>query len=147
MTRRFEDCNVGDRVTTPGRTITAADIEAFADLSGDRTPLHTDAAYAATTQFGERVAHGMLVLSIASAMLVHPEDSGIVPLPILALVKLDRVRFLAPAKIGDTIHTECEVLSTDPLDPERGLVTVRGKVKNQRAETVAAFRTQLLVGR
>ena len=66
--RYFEELAVGEVVESPGRTITEADVVFFANLSGDFNPLHTDAEYARTTTFGERIAHGLLGLSVASGL-------------------------------------------------------------------------------
>ena len=64
----FEEFSVGDSITSQGRTVTEADIVNFAMLSGDWNPLHTDAEIAKSTVFGERIAHGMLVLSMATGL-------------------------------------------------------------------------------
>jgi acyl dehydratase len=99
----FEDFKVGDRFVTRARTITEADIVNFAAFSVDWYPLHVDVEYARQTIFGERIAHGMLVLSAAS---------GLTPLydwAIIAFYGMDKLRFMSPTKIGDTIHVEIEI--------------------------------------
>ena len=71
----FDEFNVGDCYESQGRTITEADVVAFAGLSGDFNPLHTGATFAAATPFGERIAHGMLVMAIATGMATGQASS------------------------------------------------------------------------
>ena len=120
----FEEFNVGDSITSAGRTITEADIVSFAALSGDWTAIHTDAEFAKNGMFGERVAHGLLGLSIAigagGASGLHRGDgrspSGL------------EWKFSGAIKIGDTIHVRAEVVEKKghaaagrrPRDLERG---------------------------
>ncbi len=101
----FEDMEVGWKARTPGRTVTEADIVEFAGLSGDYTPLHTDAEYARGTIFGERVAHGLLGLAIASGLATR---LGFLEETVEAFTGLEW-KFRAPIRIGDTIHVEIEV--------------------------------------
>jgi acyl dehydratase len=134
----FEDFQVGDRLVTRARTVTEADIVNFAALSGDWYPLHVDVEYAATSSFGQRIAHGMLVLSIAS---------GLMPLTDWALVAfygMDHVRFLRPTFIGDTIHVEAEVTSCQRKE-KGGVVNFKQIVKNQRGEEVVVADFKVLV--
>ncbi|MFN3475982.1 MAG: MaoC/PaaZ C-terminal domain-containing protein [Candidatus Methylomirabilales bacterium] len=142
----FEDCQVGDQVVTSGRTITETDIVLFAAFTGDWLPLHTDAEYARTSMFGERIAHGMLVLVVGSALLFR-EVYRLLPKSILALYSVEKVRFLAPTRIGDTLRLESEVVKLTTLDERRGLVSVKSRVKNQRNEIVAVFTLKVLVER
>ena len=124
----FDDFTVGDTITTRGRTITETDIVNFAAFTGDWYPLHVDAEYAKKTPFGERIAHGLLVLSAAS---------GLVPLSDMAVVAfygMEKVRFTAPTKIGDTIHVVWEILEKKDKGPMGGVVTFQSTVKNQRGE-------------
>ena len=96
--RYADDLEVGDSFTTKGRTITEADLVNFAALTWDTYPLHVDAEWASKTMFGERIAHGMLVLSYAAGLV--PMEPG----PIVAFYGMDKVRFFAPTKIGDTLR-------------------------------------------
>ncbi len=123
----FEDFKVGDRFVTRARTITEADIVNFAGFSGDWYPLHVDVEYASKTIFGERIAHGMLVLSAAS---------GLMPLydwAIIAFYGMDKLRFMSPTKIGDTIHVEIEITGCKAKEIG-GVVAFQQVVKNQRDE-------------
>lgn len=134
----FEDISVGDRNTTPTRTITETDIVNFAALSGDWFPLHTDAEYAAKTMYGERVAHGMLVLSIVTGLIT------LKPGAVQAFHGIEGLRFRRPTRLGDTIHAETEVLELESRE-KAGLVTSGLTVKNQRGETVTTARFRWLV--
>ena len=100
--RFFEEFEVGQRWVTRGRTVTEADIVNFSGLSADFHPLHVDQDYAAQTRFGQRIAQGFLVMSMATGMV--PAD----PEKCEALYGVDKLRFLRPVFIGDTIHLEME---------------------------------------
>jgi 3-hydroxybutyryl-CoA dehydratase len=143
----FEDCRVGDTAVSPGRTITETDVVLFAAFTGDWMPIHTDAEYAKQTAFGERIAHGLLVLTVGSALLLRLGQHALLPKATIALYEIEKVRFVAPAKLGDTVHTASEVVRMTDLDQTRGLLTVRGEIKNQRNELLATFTLKGLVGR
>jgi acyl dehydratase len=134
----FEDFTVGEKFITRGRTITEADIVNFAALSGDWYPLHVDVEYARNTIFGERIAHGLLVLSAASGLF------PLYDMAIVAFYGVDRLRFRAPTRIGDTIHVESEVV--DSREKEfGGVVTFRQSIVNQRGEKVAVMDLKILI--
>lgn len=143
----FEDCRVGERVVSPGRTITETDVVLFGAFSGDWLPLHADAEYAKQTPFGERIAHGMLVLAIGGALPQQRGQFAVLPRSTICLTDVERVRFVAPARIGDTIHTEVEVVRLTELDPTRGLVAVAARIKNQRDEVLITYTLRALAGR
>ncbi len=124
----FEDFTVGTRLRTAGRTITEADIVAFAGLSGDYNQIHTNAVYAAADTFGKRVAHGLLVQSIATGLAVQ---SGVIEGTVLAFRELD-CKFSLPVYIGDTVHVEIEIVELKPFPRLRGgNVTMKYAVINQ----------------
>jgi acyl dehydratase len=127
----FEEFALGDSMTSPARTITETDIVAFAALSGDWTAIHTDAEYAAKGNFGERVAHGLLALSIASGLAVR---LGFIEGTALAFRELEW-KFSLPIKIGDTIHMRAEVAEKKSVPRlGGGIVTLNVEVVNQRNE-------------
>jgi acyl dehydratase len=130
--RYFEDCTPGLTITSAGRTVGEADILQFAGLSGDWNAIHIDAEYAKTSMFGERVAHGLLGLSIASGLAMQ---LGLLDRTVEAFTSLDW-KFRAPIKIGDTIHITIEVVKTRAMSSGGGFVTFNVVVKNQRDETV-----------
>lgn len=124
-----------------GRTITEADIVLFSAFSGDWYPLHTDIEYASRTPFKQRIAHGLLVLSVASGLIkINP---GVV----YAFYGMERVRFLHPTFIGDTLYVESEVLEKVDKGPTRGLVTFRQDVVNHRGEVVCTSLIKVLLNK
>lgn len=127
----YEDMELGFKVETAGRTISEADIMAFAGVSGDWNAIHIDAEYARTSPFGERVAHGLLGLSIASGLAMQ---MGFLDRTVEAFTSLEW-KFRAPIKIGDTIRTVAEVSHKKSVRAAGGLVTFNVVVKNQRDET------------
>ena len=128
----YEDMEIGYKVVSAGRTISEADIMTFAGISGDWNAIHVDAEYAKTSAFGERVAHGLLGLSIASGLAMQ---LGFIDRTVEAFTSLDW-KFRAPIKIGDTIHMEAEVTQKKLVPGGMGgFVTFNIVVKNQRDET------------
>jgi|AntRauMinimDraft_4_1070384.scaffolds.fasta_scaffold06496_1 acyl dehydratase len=123
----FERAAVGDRMITQGRTITEADVTNFAGVSGDFNHLHTDGARMADSAFGERIAHGMLVLSAATG-LIWQSRTPLERESIVAFYGMDDLRFTAPTFIGDTIRVEREVLETERTPDAPGTGTVRYQV-------------------
>jgi acyl dehydratase len=133
--RDFDSLAVGDRFVTRGRTVTEADVVSFASLTGDMHPQHTDRAWAASSLFGERVAHGMLVASFALGMLPFEPER------VVALRRVRDAVFKRPVCFGDTIHVLGRV---DRLDPATGLVGVRLDVVNQESVLVARLAVDVL---
>jgi len=131
----FEDVEVGFRFETPRRTVTEADLVAFADVSGDFNPLHMDADFAADSIYGERIAHGALVLSLATGLR---QRVGLFDGTLMGLLEIRRWRFEAPVLIGDTIRVANEVTELRPTSkPDRGIMVQRVDVLKQ-GDTVAA---------
>ncbi len=143
----LEDFTVGEKVITPGRTMTEADIVNFSGLTGDWHPLHTNVEHAKKTPFGERIAHGMLVLVMGSALAFRLGEFEYIPKSFIAFYGIDKVRFVNPVKIGDTIHLEIEFLELTPKDDKRGLVTAQSTVKNHRGEDCCIMVSKFLCGR
>ena len=137
----FEDFQVGDKITTRGRTITEADIVNFAALSGDWYWLHTNAELAKKSPFGERIAHGMLVLSAASGLMPFQD------MAVVAFYGMDKVRFIAPTKIGDTIHVELEVAEKQDKGELGGVVSLKQTIKNQRGEDVTVSIMKIMMAK
>jgi len=131
----FEDFEVGMKVETAGRTITEADIVNFAGITGDWNPIHTDAEFAKNTIFGQRIAHGLLTLSIASGLLVR---LGLTERTIVAFYGIDRLRFIKPVFIGDTIKAVSEVVGKEERE-KYGIVTFDVKVVKQTGEVVISY--------
>jgi acyl dehydratase len=143
--RYWEEFAVGQTFETGRRTIEAADVLAFAGLSGDFNPLHVDAEFARTTPFGERIAHGLLTLAISSG---QQNLLGVFEGTTLAFLGMDRVRFTGPVKLGDTIHTEFTVKEArESSRPDRGIVTCEVVVRNHRGETVLTYDASVMLRR
>lgn len=114
--RSFDELEVGTHVVTRARTLTDADLVNFSALTGDWHPAHSDAAWAARTPFGERIAHGMLLLSYAVGLMSF--DSRWV----VAMRSVDGCFFKRPGRLGDTIHVDARIAALDPADDDRGIV-------------------------
>ena len=134
MERRYlEDLPVGLGVTTARRTLTEADVMAFAGISGDFNPLHTDEVFVRErTPFRGRIAHGLLVLAISSGL-----RSELVDVESVAYLSEQR-EFVGPAYPGDTIQAKWTVEESRPSRsrPGAGVVTFRVEVVNQDGEVV-----------
>jgi acyl dehydratase len=142
ITSYLDDTSVGDTHLTGGRTITETDLVSFAMFSGDWHPIHTDVEYAAADgRFGGRIAHGALVLSVALGLVTFW------PPAMKAFYGIDKLRFVAPTRIGDTLHVETEVLAVEPKGSDGGVVTSRFTVRNQREEDVIVATLKSLVAR
>lgn len=124
----FKSLDEDFRVESKLRTITARDIKAFARLSGDEHPLHLDETYAATTPYGSRIAHGALILAIATGLA----QEGMPQAGILEAFAQLRWKFRAPVKIDDTIRV-CVTFRRKHTVPgyQGGLVTFNVEVLNQ----------------
>jgi acyl dehydratase len=141
----YDDLHVGMSWTTPARTISEHDLLLFAGLTGDMHPLHTDAEYCRKTAFGERIAHGFLVASIASGLgfrLRITEGTIVANLG-------TSWKFVGPVKIGDTIHVVITVseMRVSKSDPTVGVLKREFNVRNQRGETTAIGEVSVLAMR
>ncbi len=126
---------VGDRASYT-KTITAEDIRAYAELTGDKNPLHLDENYARNTRFGRVIAHGMLTASLISAVIGTK-------LPGPGAIYLEqRLRFTKPVYPGDTVTAEVEVVE---FREEKGVVRLRTDCLNQRGERVIEGEAVLLL--
>ena len=131
--RYFEEFEIGEQLMTAGRTITEGDIVSFAGLSGDYNQIHVDAQYAAAGDFGQRVAHGLLAVSIATGLIVQ---TGMMEGTVLSFRELGW-KFSLPVYIGDTIRAKIEIIKTKSLPRlGGGNVTAKVSVLNQREEVV-----------
>ncbi|MDH3944448.1 MAG: MaoC/PaaZ C-terminal domain-containing protein [Anaerolineae bacterium] len=130
----FEEFEVGQKILTVGRTVTETDVVNFAGVSADFNEAHTNSEYGKATPFGQRVAHGLLGLSIASGLAWQ---TGILEGTIFAFRQIDGWKFVKPVLIGDTIHVEMEVVSTKAIPRlGGGSVMIELDVQNQNGETV-----------
>ncbi|HVO98934.1 MAG TPA: MaoC/PaaZ C-terminal domain-containing protein [Bryobacteraceae bacterium] len=138
----YEDYNLQEVRTSRGRTITEADIVNFAGLSGDFVELHVNEEYARNGPYGRRIAHGALIFSISTGLMVQmtPNQEAIV-----AFRGVDQLRFLAPVFIGDTIHVMKKTIDKQTKDGVRGLVFFETTVLNQDGKPVLSYNDRLMV--
>ena len=138
----FEDFGVGESLISPTRTITEADVVQFAALSGDWNELHTSTEYARDTPFGQRIAHGLLILSVASGLASR---LGFLEGTAIAFANLEW-KFKAPVFIGDTIHMAAQVERKRAMRPiGGGMVIFDISMLNQKGEIVQEGSWRVLV--
>ena len=130
----FEDYEIGFSRITLGRTVTETDFVVHAGHTGDFFPHHMDAEYMKTTPFGQRIAHGTMVFAIGVGLTASVIN------PVAFSYGYDRLRFIRPVFIGDTIKTRATITAKedDPKRPDAGRVIERNEVINQRGEVVLA---------
>jgi 3-hydroxybutyryl-CoA dehydratase len=134
----FEELEAGQTFTTRGRTVTEADVVGFAALTGDWHPQHTDAEWAAGSAFGERIAHGLFVVSLAAGLVPFDGDR------VVALRRVADATFKRPVKFGDTLHVTGRVAELGAGSDEAGLVAFQWQVVNQDGKTVCRARIEVL---
>lgn len=138
----YEEFEIGASVESAGRTVTEADIVLFAMLSGDWNPIHTDAEYSKSQMMGQRIAHGLLVLSIATGLATR---LGFMEDTVIAFMGLEW-EFRAAVKIGDTVRVRATV--AEKKDMPRlggGYVTFKVEVLNQEDTRVQRGTWRILV--
>jgi acyl dehydratase len=143
----YDDLHVGLAFRSPGRTITDADLVAFAGLTGDYSELHTSDVYARNSEFGRRVAHGMLGLAYAHGLMWA--RTGELRETAIAFLGIVDWRFVAPIFVGDTIFVNyriCE-LRDSRSRPTQAIATFDVEVVNQRGGVVQRGRKALLVSK
>ena len=142
LDKYFDQLAVGDVFAgTRGRTIIETDIAMFSAVSGDWSPLHNDAAYAANGPFGTRIAHGLLLVSMMT---------GLAPISgqaVVALYGFDRVRFVNPVLLGDTITYTSKIAKLEPKGDERGLADVEFQICNQHENVCVAGTIKILLNK
>jgi len=138
----YEDFIVGVEHISRGRTITESDVVNFAGLSGDFVELHTNEEFARQSPFGKRIAHGLLTLSISSGLMVQ---MNLVTDTVLAFYGIDKLRFVKPVFIGDTVHVRKNVVDAIAKSTEMGVVTFETTVLNQNGEAVLVYRDKLAI--
>lgn len=144
----WEDLPVGTRYGTAARTITEADVVGFAALTGDFNRLHVDAEYAKASPFGQRIAHGLLVISVGTGLNTRTIANQLMEPSLVGLLET-QLKFLRPTFLGDTIQVDVEVADRrETRRGDRGIVTFRRTTTNQRGEAVAeAIVTMLMLRR
>ena len=133
---RLAGVEVGQSVTLR-RTVTEADVLRFAELSGDDNPHHTDAAFAGRTRFGQRIAHGALLIAYVSAAFTRYVERWLDLSVPLVSYGYDRIRFIRPVLLGDEIAVEHTIAEIDAAEAK---LFADVKITNQRGELVAVAR-------
>ena len=127
----FEQLNIGDKWTSAGRTVVAADLHSFAELTGDHDPLHTDPQFAANGPFGKPVAHGLLGLSILAGL-----SSNAPAVLTAALIDIRSWSFSKPVFVGDMVRAITEIIDLKPRGRRHGEVHWYRQLINQNGEKV-----------
>lgn len=139
----FDDIEVGSEVLTASRVIGDADVDAFADLTGDRNPLHMDEEFARAGPFGSRIVHGPLVLALAIGLV---SETGFAVGTALGMLALEDWRFLLPVRVGDTITVRFRVTDKRPSNTAgRGIVKRLISVVDQNGKVVQEGTSVILV--
>lgn len=132
MSKYYEEFEVGRRYPTYGRTITEGDLSLFCALIGYHVPLFIDEEYAKTTAYGGRIVPSAMIMAISTG-----QTESLFRTTVIGLLAVERGRFLAPVRPGDTVTTEVEVISMrGTSDPGQGLIVFRDHLLNQHGETV-----------
>jgi acyl dehydratase len=141
----YEDLYLGMEFLSPGRTITDADLVGFAGLTGDFSELHTSDVYAQSSQFGRRVAHGMLGLAYAHGLMWA--RTGEFRQSAIAFLGINDWKFVAPLFVGDTMFVRYVVRELRPSKsrPTQAIATFSVQVLNQDGETVQSGTKALLM--
>lgn len=143
----WDDLNDGDEFHTVGRTVTESDVVSFAGLSGDYNQLHTDAHFAAETPYGERIAHGLLVLAITSGLSTRQRSYQAMAPSIMGLLGL-QCKWPGHTRIGDTISITIRVQSKkETSKPDRGVVVLERIAADQDGRIVMESEWTLLLRR
>jgi 3-hydroxybutyryl-CoA dehydratase len=138
LSRSFDELVEGSRFSTGWRTVKEHDLDAFANLTGDHHPQHTDDSFAAASGFGERIAHGMLVLSCAVG-LVEFDPSFVV-----ALRRVNDAVFKRPVAIGESVGVRGRIVKLRPIDERTGLVGCLWNIVNGEERCVARVTVEIV---
>jgi acyl dehydratase len=139
----FEEFSAGQTITTLSRTVGEDSINAFAGLTGDYNQIHTDAEFAKNTPFGQRIAHGLLGLSVAVGLIMR---TGLLEGTVIAFREIQEWKFVKPIYIGDTVHAVLTIAETKALPRiGGGALIAHVEVRNQKDETLQKGTLNLLV--
>ena len=145
MARYFEEFEQGELLISAGRTVTETDVVNFAGLSADWNELHVNEEFARQGHFGRRIAHGALTFAISTGLAAQADRSQQPDL--IAFYGVDRLRFVKPVFLGDTIHLKQTVQSLEPRDEKSGIVNLAREILNQKEAVVLSYTAKLLVRR
>ena len=145
MARYFEEFQEGEEFLSHGRTITEADVVNFAALSGDWNEIHVNEEFARSGFFGRRIAHGALIFSVSTGLAAQTDPAQHPDL--IAFYGIDRLRFVRPVFLGDTIRVKQTVHSLVPRDEKSGFVNITREVLKQDDTLALVYTAKLLVRR
>jgi len=137
----FDDLEIGQTWVSGGRTMTEADVVNFCMLTGNWLEIHSNAEYCKDTRFGQRLVQGSLVFSVMAGLTQY--SSAIT----VAFYGIDKIRFLTPVFIGDTVRFEVEVIGKQDKDDKYGVGKFRTRSINQRGEPTMLCESALLMHR
>ena len=142
----LDELNVGEEYITPSRTLTETDVVMFAAMSGDYNELHTSEEYMKGSQFGKRLVHGLLGLSVAHGLLFR---LGILDGSAIAFLGMDSWQFKAPLFFGDTIHVKVKIAKAraSKSKPDRGVVKFYLEILNQDGVVVQCGHKTIMMKR
>ena len=142
--RMFDDIEVGDEIITEPRIVTEADVVDFARLSGDDHPEHMDEAYAKESIYGERIAHGLLIIGIVTGQV---NRTGMLEILTIGVMDMN-IKFLKAVKFNDTVNTKARITGKRPTKkPDRGIIKIGAQAYNQRDELVLEAEWTVMVKR
>lgn len=140
----YEDVAIGQRFFVTGRTITEMDVNLFGMISGDMHPIHTNAVYAAKTEFGQRITHGPLGIALAAGLFGRiPEfiDTAI------AMTDIREWKFIAPVFLGDSLNLQMEIIAKRITRSGRGVIDREMQLVRQDGAIVQSGVMGLLIAR
>jgi acyl dehydratase len=144
MGKYYNDWIVGEEYTTPGRTLTEADVVMFASMTGDYHELHTNEQFALKSNFGKRIVHGLLGLSVSQGLFFR---SGYLDDSVIALLEIESWKFQGPILFGDTIYVKIKVAEKriSKSQPDRGVVKFHLTIVNQEGAILqSGYETYLI---
>jgi acyl dehydratase len=144
MARFFEEQVENEVSLSAARTITEADVQSFAALTGDWNEIHTDAEFARTSRYGQRIAHGAFIFAASIGLLQG--DTARQP-QILAFLGVERLRFINPVFLGDTIRVRQTVRSLNVVNLESGMLEAAEEVLNQDEAVTVTYTAKFLIRR
>ncbi len=139
----FDDFPLDEEYVSPGRTVTETDLVMFSGVSGDFNQLHSDAEFAKNSYFGQRIAHGALILSMATGLTGR---LGVIEGTAIAFLGMTW-KFSKPVFFGDTVRVMLQALKKRAVSPEAGMVIAAVSVINQRDEVVQSGEWTVMVKR
>lgn len=143
----YEDIEIGYKAESLGRTVSYADIVNFANATRDYNVIHTDKEYAKKTLVGQVMAHGPLVYSMASGMLLRTEFGTRTLKTLLDMKKIESIKLLRPVLEDDTVVLHFEVVDKQDVDDNTGIVVMKFDMVNQRGEIAQTHNRYYLVAK